>query len=50
MCSSDLEANGQASEEMPLRIEIMVARNGAYSVNGQNLINKIGRASCRERV
>lgn len=33
------EANGQATEEVPLRIEILIAVNGAYSVNGQNLIN-----------
>lgn len=33
------EANGQASEDAVLRIEILIARNGAYSVNGQSLVN-----------
>lgn len=31
------EAGGQPATDAPLRIEILVARNGAYSVNGQAL-------------
>lgn len=31
------EANGQQLLEQPFRIDILVARNGAYSINGQPL-------------
>ena len=31
------EASGQAVEETPFRIDILVARNGQYSINGQAL-------------
>lgn len=31
------EAGGQPAAEAPLRIEILIARNGGYSVNGQAL-------------
>ena len=33
------EATGQATEQPPLEIEILVAQNGTYSVNGRQLIN-----------
>jgi biopolymer transport protein ExbD len=33
------EAGGQAAAEEPLRIEILIARNGSYTVNGQALAN-----------
>lgn len=33
------EAQGQPSSDEPLRIEILVARDGSYSVNGQALAN-----------
>lgn len=31
------EAGGQPAVEAPLRIEVLIARNGSYSVNGQAL-------------
>lgn len=31
------EAGGQPAAEAPLRIEVLIARNGSYSVNGQAL-------------
>jgi biopolymer transport protein ExbD len=31
------EAGGQPAAEVPLRIEVLIARNGSYSVNGQGL-------------
>jgi len=34
------EANGaESATDQPLRIEILVARNGSYSVNGRALVN-----------
>tara|TARA_R110000824_G_scaffold288508_3_gene476716 strand:- start:36022 stop:36444 length:423 start_codon:yes stop_codon:yes gene_type:complete len=33
------EASGEALEVMPDQIEILVAQNGAFSVNGQGLVN-----------
>jgi len=33
------EAMGQLAEEQVLRIEIMIARNGTFAVNGQSLVN-----------
>jgi biopolymer transport protein ExbD len=33
------EARGQLAEEQALRIEIMIARNGTFAVNGQSLVN-----------
>jgi biopolymer transport protein ExbD len=31
------EASGEVTEEVPLRIEVLIARNGSYTVNGQPL-------------
>lgn len=31
------EANGEAANEVALRIEILIARNGTYAVNGRQL-------------
>jgi biopolymer transport protein ExbD len=31
------EASGEITEELPLRIEVLIARNGSYTVNGQAL-------------
>lgn len=33
------EANGQIAEDVALRIEVLISRNGSYSVNGQALAN-----------
>lgn len=33
------EADGQASTEAPLEVEILIARNGTYAVNGRTLVN-----------
>ena len=33
------EAEGQPADVLPEQIDIMIARNGSYSVNGQALIN-----------
>ena len=34
------EANGEeAATDLPLRIEVLIARNGSYSVNGRALVN-----------
>ena len=33
------EANGELAEDVALRIEVLIARNGSYTVNGQALIN-----------
>jgi biopolymer transport protein ExbD len=33
------EAGGQPATDEPLRIEILIARNGDYRVNGQALVN-----------
>jgi biopolymer transport protein ExbD len=33
------EAGGQPAADVPLSIEILIARNGAYTVNGQALVN-----------
>jgi biopolymer transport protein ExbD len=33
------EANGAIAEDVAFRIEVLIARNGSYSVNGQALAN-----------
>jgi biopolymer transport protein ExbD len=33
------EANGETVSDVPLRIEILIARNGTYAVNGRSLVN-----------
>jgi len=33
------EANGETATDLPLRVEIMIARNGSYAVNGRTLVN-----------
>ena len=33
------EANAELAESTPLQIEIMVARDGSYSINGRALVN-----------
>lgn len=33
------EASGEVAEQQPLEIEILVAQNGTYSVNGRQLVN-----------
>jgi biopolymer transport protein ExbD len=33
------EANGETSEQQPIEIEILIAKNGTYSINGRQLVN-----------
>lgn len=33
------EASGETSEQEPVEIEILVAQNGTYSINGRQLVN-----------
>ncbi len=33
------EASGEAIEQQPFEIEILIAQNGTYSVNGRQLVN-----------
>ncbi len=33
------EASGETAVDLPLRVEVLIARNGAYSVNGRALVN-----------
>ncbi|MEK9649137.1 MAG: biopolymer transporter ExbD, partial [Gammaproteobacteria bacterium] len=33
------EASGEAIEQQPFEIEILIAQNGTYSVNGSQLVN-----------
>jgi biopolymer transport protein ExbD len=33
------EANGETTTDLPLRVEILIARNGSYAVNGRTLVN-----------
>ena len=33
------EASGEAIEQQPVEIEILIAQNGTYSVNGRQLVN-----------
>ena len=33
------EASGEAVEQQPVEIEILIAQNGTYSVNGRQLVN-----------
>lgn len=33
------EATGETAEQQPIEIEILVAQNGTYSVNGRQLVN-----------
>lgn len=33
------EASGETASDLPLRLEILVARNGTYAVNGRTLVN-----------
>ena len=33
------EATGQLTEQQPVEIEILIAQNGTYSVNGRQLVN-----------
>ena len=33
------EATGETSEQQPIEIEILIAQNGTYSINGRQLVN-----------
>jgi biopolymer transport protein ExbD len=33
------EASGETAEQQPIEIEILVAQNGTYSINGRQLVN-----------
>ncbi len=33
------EATGETAEQQPIEIEILVAQNGTYSINGRQLVN-----------
>ena len=43
------EANAETAENQPQQIEIIVARDGMYSINGRNLLTLSGLVHTKKR-